>query len=57
MPACKHPQVRVITREEDVEYLECLQCGEVFDSQEFKDMALEETPATEAESADVDADA
>lgn len=38
MPACKHPQVRVVAREEEIEYVECLLCGEVFDSQEFKDM-------------------
>lgn len=41
MSVCKHPQVRVIAREEEVEYVECLQCGEVFDSQEFQDMAVE----------------
>jgi hypothetical protein len=40
---CKHPKVRVVAREEDVEYVECLDCGEVFDSNEFQDMAIEET--------------
>ena len=39
---CKHPKVRVVAREEDVEYVECLECGEVFDSNEFQDMAIEE---------------
>jgi Zn ribbon nucleic-acid-binding protein len=39
---CKHPKVRVVAREEDVEYVECLDCGEVFDSNEFQDMAIEE---------------
>jgi hypothetical protein len=41
-PLCKHPRVRVVAREEDVEYVECLECGEVFDSDEFRDMAIEE---------------
>ncbi len=42
MKACNHPRVRVLTREEDVEFVECLECGEVFDSHEFADMAIEE---------------
>ncbi|HYK34823.1 hypothetical protein [Alloacidobacterium sp.] len=40
---CKHPKVRVVARDEDVEYVECQDCGEVFDSNEFQDMAIEET--------------
>jgi Zn ribbon nucleic-acid-binding protein len=39
---CKHPRVRVVAREEEVEFVECLECGEVFDSDEFRDMAIEE---------------
>ena len=39
---CKHPKVRVVAREEDVEFVECLDCGEVFDSNEFRDMAIED---------------
>jgi hypothetical protein len=42
---CKHPKVRVVAREEDAEYVECLDCGEVFDSNEFQDMAIEESVA------------
>jgi hypothetical protein len=43
MPAsCKHPQVRVVAREEDVEFVECQMCGEVFDSAEFVDILNEE---------------
>jgi hypothetical protein len=40
---CKHPRVRVVAREEDAEFVECLECGEVFESSEFKDMDIEET--------------
>ena len=42
MPAsCKHPRVRVVAREEDVEFVECQICGEVFDAAEFKDILNE----------------
>lgn len=40
-PKCEHPKVRVVAREEDAEYMECLECGEVFDSAELEDMAIE----------------
>jgi len=39
---CKHPRVRIVAREEDAEFVECQECGEVFDSSEFKDMAIED---------------
>jgi hypothetical protein len=39
---CKHPQVRVVAREDDVEFVECQTCREVFDSAEYLDMAIEE---------------
>jgi Zn ribbon nucleic-acid-binding protein len=48
---CKHPKVRVVAREEDVEFVECLDCGEVFDSNEFRDMAIEELQDEEEETA------
>jgi Zn ribbon nucleic-acid-binding protein len=47
--ACKHPKVRVVAREEDVEYVECLDCGQVFDSNEFRDMEIEEEVEREPE--------
>jgi hypothetical protein len=39
---CKHPIVKVVAREEDVEFVECQNCGDIFDSIEYEDMALEE---------------
>jgi hypothetical protein len=51
--ACKHPRVRIVSRQEDSEFVECLDCGEVFDSDEFQDMEIEET----AEPEDVQEDA
>jgi len=43
MTPCKHPRVKVVAREEDSEFVECLECGEVFESSEFRDMDIEET--------------
>ncbi|MEO6803327.1 MAG: hypothetical protein ABI197_08805 [Granulicella sp.] len=40
--SCKHPQVRVVAREDDVEFVECQSCREVFDAAEYVDMALED---------------
>ena len=48
---CKHPRVRIVAREDDVEFVECLDCGEVFDSNEFRDMAIEEMQDEEEETA------
>ena len=44
---CKHPRVRIVSRHDDVEFVECLECGEIFDSEEFHDMEIEETVETE----------
>ena len=44
---CKHPKVRIVAREDDVEYLECLECGEVFDSEELRDVT--EAPSDPAD--------
>jgi Zn ribbon nucleic-acid-binding protein len=40
--SCKHLQVRVVAREDDIEFVECQLCGEVFDANEFHDMEIEE---------------
>jgi hypothetical protein len=44
---CKHPIVKVVSREEDTEFVECQACGEIFDSAEFSDIAIEEEAMTE----------
>ena len=46
---CKHLRVQIVSRDEDAEYVECKECGEVFDSSEFKDMAIEERTASSDE--------
>jgi len=47
MATCKHPRVQIVSRDEDAEFVECVECGEVFESSEFKDMAIEERSLTE----------
>ena len=46
---CKHPKVQIVSRDEDSEYVECQECGDVFESSEFKDMVIEETRLREEE--------
>jgi len=46
---CKHPIVKIVSRDEDAEYVECQTCGEIFDSAEFSDMAIEEAVAEDDE--------
>ena len=43
---CKHPRVQIVAREEEAEFGECLECGDIFESSEFKDMTIEETKLT-----------
>ena len=47
MEACKHPRVQIVAREEDAEFVECVECGEIFDASELKDMAIEDRPQPE----------
>ena len=51
MPNCKHPRVQIVTRDEDSEFVKCKECGEIFESSEFKDMAIEEHIPLEPEEA------
>jgi hypothetical protein len=50
---CKHPRVRIVSRHEDTEFVECLECGEVFDSEEFRDMEIEEGADSEESAIDL----
>jgi hypothetical protein len=43
MNQCKHPRVQIVSRDEESEFVECLECGDIFESSEFKDMNIEET--------------
>ena len=39
---CKHPRVQIVSRDDDEEFVECLECGDIFESSEFRDMSIEE---------------
>jgi hypothetical protein len=46
---CKHPRVQIVSREEDAEFVECLECREGFEVSELKDMSIEESAEGEAQ--------
>ena len=46
---CRHPRVQVVSRDEDAEFVECLDCREVFESSEFRDMEIESKISSEEE--------
>lgn len=50
-PQCKHPRVQIVSREEDAEFVECLECREVFEASELKDMGIEENIESEGDEA------
>jgi len=34
--------VQIVSRDEDADFVECKECGEIFELSEFKDMNIEE---------------
>ena len=38
---CTHARVQIVARDEDGEFVECLECREIFEASEFKDMGTE----------------
>ena len=46
---CLHPRVQVVSRDQDAEFVECLECREIFESSEFRDMEIEAKIPTEEE--------
>ena len=45
---CRHPRVQIVARHADSEFVECIECREVFESSEFKDMDIEDSFAGDA---------
>jgi hypothetical protein len=43
--------VQIVARDEDSEFVECKECGEVFEASEFKDMAIEDNLQDDGEEA------
>ena len=46
---CLHPRVQIVSRDEDSEFVECIECREIFESSEFRDMDIEAKIPTEEE--------
>ena len=46
---CRHPRVQVVSRDQDAEFVECLECREIFESSEFRDMDIEDKIPTDEE--------
>jgi transcription initiation factor TFIIIB Brf1 subunit/transcription initiation factor TFIIB len=46
-PSCKHQHTRVIAKDNEAEYIECLDCGAVLETRE-----LTESPAPDASNFD-----
>jgi len=36
-PVCKHKRTQVIAKDDDAQYVECLDCGEIFEVGELND--------------------
>jgi len=45
-PACKHKRTQLIAKDDESQYVECLDCGEIFEAAELK--AVENKPDREA---------
>jgi hypothetical protein len=39
VPACKHERTKLVARDENEEYFECLDCGEIFEKAEREPVA------------------
>jgi Zn ribbon nucleic-acid-binding protein len=36
-PACQHKRTQLIAKDDDAQYVECLDCGEIFEAGELKE--------------------
>lgn len=41
---CKHSRTRLIARDSDAHYVECLECGEILEAEELKPAESREAP-------------
>jgi Zn ribbon nucleic-acid-binding protein len=42
-PQCRHKRTQLIAKDDDSQYVECLDCGEVFEAEELKAAEKKET--------------
>ena len=43
-PICKHEYTRLIAKDDDSKYVECLNCGEILEAGELQDSADKDRP-------------
>jgi hypothetical protein len=41
---CKHQRTQLIAKDSDAQYVECLDCGEIFEGQELEKAEKKEAP-------------
>jgi Zn ribbon nucleic-acid-binding protein len=39
IPTCKHKQTRLIAKDDDAEYIECVDCGAILEARELTEAA------------------
>ncbi|MGA2267288.1 MAG: hypothetical protein ABSH44_02355 [Bryobacteraceae bacterium] len=41
-PACEHPRTQIIARRDGVDYLECLDCHQIFEAEDLEPVKADE---------------
>lgn len=41
-PACEHLRIQVIARRDGVDYVECLDCRQIFEAEDLEQVTVEE---------------
>lgn len=41
-PACDHPRTEIIARREGIDYVECLDCRQIFEAEDLEQVSVEE---------------
>jgi Zn ribbon nucleic-acid-binding protein len=41
-PACEHNRTEIIARRDGVDYVECLECRQIFEAEDLEQVAVEE---------------
>jgi hypothetical protein len=41
-PACDHPRTEIIARREGVDYVECLDCRQIFEAEDLEQVSVED---------------
>jgi transcription initiation factor TFIIIB Brf1 subunit/transcription initiation factor TFIIB len=53
-PSCKHKRTQLIAKDNEAQYIECLDCGEILETGEMEKLAPQETEETRKRAAGFD---